>query len=320
MRYLLTIALLLSTFISTSAQEKITVALDGSADFTTVQAAVNAVPVDNKKVVEIFIRKGIYKEVVHIDSGKNFIHFKGEGKDKTIISFNNHTGTITPRGDTINTMSSATVFIYGDDFRAEGIGFDNNAGFTAGQAVAVRVHGTRAAFFNCAFTGFQDVLFLSGNGTQNYFEHCYIEGTTDFIFGAATAVFFNCDIHSKKNSHVTAASTAADNPYGFVFFSCRLTADTSVHKVSLGRPWRPASSVTYINCYLGDHIIPAGWDNWKNPANESTVRYAEYGSTGPGANAEARVKWSKQLNKEELAKYRLSLILSGWNPLARQKD
>jgi len=146
-----------------------------------------------------------------------------------------------------------------------------------------------------------------------FFRDCYIEGTTDFIFGAATAVFMNCHIHSKKNSHVTAASTNSIIPYGFVFMNCTLTADSTINKVSLGRPWSPTASVTYINCRLGKHIIPEGWNNWKNPANEATARYAEYNSTGDGANPEARVKWSRQLTKEEAEKFTLKNILGTWD-------
>jgi len=157
-------------------------------------------------------------------------------------------------------------------------------------------------------------LFLSGSGVKHYFENCYIEGTTDFIFGAATAVFKNCHIHSKKNSHVTAASTNSIIPYGFVFFDCKLTADSTINKVSLGRPWSPTSSVTYINCWMGKHIIPEGWNNWKNPANELTARYAEYNSSGPGANPAARVKWAKQLTADEASKYTLKNILGEWKP------
>ena len=295
-------------------QKTITVSKDGNGDYSTVQAALDAVPEGNQKPITIFIRKGVYKEVVVIDARKSFIRMKGEDRDRTIITFNNHAGTRLPNGDTLNTWTCASVFIYGNDFSAENISFENNAGFTAGQAVALRIEGNRAAFKNCKMTGFQDVLFLSGSGVKHYFKNCYIEGTTDFIFGAATAVFENCHIHSKKNSHVTAASTNSIIPYGFVFFDCKLTADSNVNKVSLGRPWAPTASVTYINCELGSHIIPDGWNNWKNPANEQTARYAEYKSRGPGANPSARVKWAKQLNDEEVKRFTRKNILGEWNP------
>lgn len=294
--------------------KKITVAQDGSGKYKTVQAALDALPAGNEKPVTIYIKKGVYKEVITVDARKSFVHLQGENATNTILTYNNHAGTRLPNGDTLNTWTCASAFIYGNDFSASNLTFQNDAGFTAGQAVALRVEGNRAAFINCRMVGNQDVLFLSGSGVKHYFSNCYIEGSTDFIFGAATAVFKNCHIHSKKNSHVTAASTNSIIPYGFVFFDCKLTADSNINKVSLGRPWSPTASVTYINCWLGSHIIAEGWNNWKNPANEATARYAEYNSNGPGANAAARVTWSKQLTAEDVKKYTVQNILGSWNP------
>ena len=173
------------------AQKKIIVAQDGSGQYKTIQLALNAIPAGNNKPITIFIKKGLYKEVIIVDATKNFIKLVGEGSHKTILSYNNHAGTKLPNGDTLNTWTCASAFIYGNDFSADGISFQNNAGFTAGQAVALRIEGTRASFKHCSMTGNQDVLFLSGSGVKHYFEDCYIEGTTDFIFGAATAVFIN---------------------------------------------------------------------------------------------------------------------------------
>jgi pectinesterase len=296
------------------AQKKITVAQDGSGNYRTVQEALNAVPSGNTKPVTIHIKKGTYKEVITVDATKSFITLMGEDKNNTILTYNNHAGTRLPNGDTLNTWTCSSVFVYGNDFTAQNLTFENNAGFTAGQAVALRIEGNRAAFKNCRMVGNQDVLFLSGSGVKHNFRDCYIEGTTDFIFGAATAVFKDCHIHSKKNSHVTAASTNSIIPYGFVFFDCKLTADSNINKVSLGRPWSPTASVTYLNCWMDKHIIPEGWNNWKNPANEATARYAEYNSSGPGAKPEQRVKWAKQLTKEEAEKYTIKNILGDWDP------
>jgi pectinesterase len=290
------------------------VAKDGKADFRSIQSALDAVSSNCKKKTIIKIKAGIYKEVVTIDATKNNVTLIGENKATTIITYNNHAGTKIENGDTLNTWTCATVFVYGNDFHAEDITFQNDAGYTAGQAVALRIEGNRASFKNCTMVGFQDVLFLSGSGSKQYFSHCYIEGTTDFIFGASTALFDSCHMHSKKNSHVTAASTNSIIPYGFVFKDCKLTADSNINKVSLGRPWSPTASVTYLNCWMGNHIVPEGWSNWKNPNNELTARYAEFNSSGPGANKELRAKWSKQLTEEEASKYTLKNILGNWNP------
>jgi pectinesterase len=319
MKHLTILILFCSLALFSFSQDKIIVAQDGSGNYKTIQAALDAIPSGNDTPVLIYVKKGIYKEVVTVDARKNKIRLLGLEKDPkdVVITFNNHAGTRLPNGDTLNTWTCASVFVYGNDFHAENITFENNAGFTAGQAVALRVEGSRASFRNCRMVGFQDVLFLSGSGVKHYFENCYIEGTTDFIFGAATAVFKNCLIHSKKNSHVTAASTNSIIPFGFVFFDCKLTADSNINKVSLGRPWSPTASVTYINCWLGSHIIPEGWNNWKNPANESTARYGEYKSSGPGANVDARVKWAKQLTDEEVKKFTVENILGPWQPSKR---
>jgi pectinesterase len=296
--------------------QKLVVAADGSGDFRTVQAALNAVPEGNKKPFNIYIKKGVYKEVLIVDATKSFINLIGEDKMNTILTYDNHAGTRLPNGDTLNTWTCASFFIYGNDFSAQNITFQNDAGFTAGQAVALRIEGNRTRFRNCRMVGNQDVLFLSGSGVKHYFRDCYIEGTTDFIFGAATAVFKSCHIHSRKNSHVTAASTNSIIPFGFVFFDCKLTADSTINKVSLGRPWSPTASVTYINCWMGEHIIPEGWNNWKNPANETTARYAEYKSSGPGGGKEKRVSWTKQLSEEEMKRFTLKNILGSWDPEA----
>ena len=297
-----------------NAQKTIKVAKDTSGDFLTVQQAFDAIPSGNIDPYIVFVKKGVYKEVVVLDARKNNVTLLGEDKDKTIITFDNHAGTKLPNGDTLNTWTCATFFVYGNDFHAENISFENNAGFTAGQAVALRVEGNRASFINCRMIGNQDVLFLSGSGVKQYYRNCYIEGTTDFIFGAATAIFKDCHIHSKKNSHVTAASTNSIIPFGFVFFDCKLTAAEGIDKVSLGRPWSPTASVTYIRCWMDKHIIPEGWNNWKNPSNEATARYTEYKSAGPGASPATRVNWMKQLADEDLKRYTLENIFGNWTP------
>jgi pectinesterase len=308
------LAMMVNGIIYAQPKMKIIVAKDGSGNYISLQAAFDAIPSNNKKAIQIYIKKGIYKEKLHLDSTKNFISLLGEDKNETIITFDDHTGKLSPKGDTINTWSSESFYIKADDFRAENLTFENNAGFTAGQAVSVRGQGDRLIFIDCRFVGFQDVLFASAENSRQYFRDCYIEGTTDFIFGAATALFENCHIHSKKNSHVTAASTPIEHAFGFVFKKCTLTADSSVMKVSLGRPWKPFGAVTYINCWIGRHIIAAGWDNWKNPENEKTARYAEYHSEGPGGNSSARAGWTKQLSEKEVNNYTTANILRGWIP------
>jgi pectinesterase len=296
------------------SQKKIIVAQDGSGDFKTLQAALNSVPYANKKPVTIYIRPGIYKEKLRLDSSKNFVSLIGENKFNTILTFDDHTGKVSANGETVNTRTSWSFKIQGDNFTARNISFQNDAGFTAGQAVAVESDGDKAAFYDCRFVGFQDVLFTNNDHSRQYYKNCYIEGTTDFIFGSATVWFEGCHIHSKKNSHVTAASTPAEKPYGYVFYDCILTGDSTLHDVSLGRPWRPYASVVYIHCYIGQHIMPQGWSNWNQTENYKTTRFAEYKNYGPGAAIDQRVDWAKQLSDEELKKFTVKNVLGGWMP------
>jgi pectinesterase len=305
---------LLLTFHAVTArcQKQITVAPDGSGDYTTVQAAFDAVPMHNKKPVTIIIKNGVYKEKLLLDSTKNNVTLIGEDKFNTILTYDDHTGKVSPKGDTINTRTSRSFLMKADNFTANNISFQNDAGFAAGQAVAVEADGDKAIFNNCRFIGNQDVLFTNSETSRQYYQQCYIEGTTDFIFGSSTVWFEQCHIHSKKNSHITAASTPKEKKFGYVFHDCILTGDTSLHAVSLGRPWRPYASVVYIRCFMGAHIKAEGWSNWNNTDNYKTVRYAEYKNYGPAADPLKRVSWSKQLSDDEARELTIAKFFNGW--------
>ncbi|QKG52294.1 pectinesterase family protein [Hymenobacter sp. BRD67] len=291
------------------------VAADGSGQFRTVQAAIDAAPSQSAAPVVIQLKKGTYHEKVAVPSLKTHLVLRGDDAAGTIITYDDHVGI-----KDLTTPASYSVLVQANDFTAENVTFENTAGYKAGQAVALNVEGDRAIFRHCRLVGNQDVLLLATGGSRQYYRDCYIEGTTDFIFGASTGVFDHCVIKSKKNSFVTAASTPAEQPYGLVFLNCKLVADTALaKKVYLGRPWRPNAKVVYINCELGSHIVPAGWDNWKNAENEKTAYFAEYHSTGPGARPGARVPWSHQLTAKEAKEYSLKNIFSGMEPWVVKK-
>ena len=300
--------------INVFAQKKIIVAKDGSGNYKTVQQALDAITLNNKKPITIFIKNGIYKEKLHLDSTKNFITLIGEDKFNTILTYDDHTGKVSPKGDTINTRTSASFVVKANNFAAENITFQNDAGFNAGQAVGLESDGDKASFYNCRIVGNQDILFTNNDNSRQYYKDCYIEGTTDFIFGSSTVWFERCHIHSKKNSHVTAASTPQQHQFGYVFSDCILTGDTTLHSVSLGRPWRQYANVAYIHCYIGPHIKPEGWSNWNNTDNYKTTRYSEYKNYGPGANISSRVSWSHQLTDEEVKRYTIKNIFGDWDP------
>lgn len=314
MKNIISILLLCFAAINGIAQNKLTVAKDGTGNFKTVQTAFDAIAKNNKKPITVFIKNGIYKEKLYLDSFKQFVTVIGEDKFNTILTYDDHTGKLSPKGDTINTYTSQSFLEGADNFTAINITFQNDAGFSAGQAVAIHIIGDKARFFNCRFVGNQDVLFQSRINTRQYYEHCYIEGTTDFIFGPSTAWFEGCHIHSKKNSHVTAASTPKETVIGYVFNDCILTGDSSLHSVSLGRPWRPFASVVYRRCYIGQHIKPEGWSNWNNTNNFKTARYAEYKNYGLGASEATREKWTRQLSAEEANAINLKTVFGNWQP------
>lgn len=315
MKKLITVLLLLSAGITNGQKKKqYTVAQDGSGDYKTVQAAFDAVPLNNKKPLTIYVKNGVYKEKLHLDSAKNFVEVIGESKFYTTLSYDDHTGKTGTDGKPVNTQTSHSTVIYADNFTARDITFANDAGLNAGQAVGLDSRGDKARFFNCRIVGNQDILLLNNDKGRQYFKDCYIEGTTDFIFGAAPAWFEGCHIHSKKNSHITAASTPHDKTYGFIFNDCVLTADSSLHQVSLGRPWRPYSMVVYMHCYLGQQIKPEGWTNWNQTEYYKTARYAEFENYGPGADIKSRVNWSTQLTTPEAGKITPANVLGGWDP------
>ncbi|TDH27772.1 pectin esterase [Segetibacter sp. 3557_3] len=293
----------------------LTVALDGSGNYKTIQEAVNAVRDLSQVEVKIFIKKGVYHEKLVIPSWKSNITLVGESNENTIITNSDYSGKDYPGKDLtgkvkFSTFTSYTVLVQGEAFTAENLTIENKAG-RVGQAVALHVEADRCIIKQCRLLGNQDTLYTANTGSRQYYKECFIEGTTDFIFGEATAVFQDCTIRSLTNSYITAASTSARKKYGYVFFDCKLIADTAAKKVFLGRPWRPNAKTVFINTDMGEHIVPAGWNNWSIPLNEKTAYYAEFNSRGAGANIKDRVKWSRQLSRKEVKEYTLENIFQG---------
>ena len=284
-----------------------TVAKDGSGDFKYIQDAIDAMRVYPLRRITLYIKNGIYNEKIVLPSDNTDVSFIGESVDKTIISFNDYSG----RGK-LTTFTSYTAKISGNRFIAENITFMNSAG-PVGQALALYVDADKAVFKNCRFVGNQDTIYAAGENARQYFVDCYIEGTTDFIFGPSTAVFQNCTIKAKTNSFITAANTPQGKKFGFVFLDCKIIVDTSVTKLFLGRPWRSYSRTVFIRCQLPKQIAPDGWNNWGNPENEKTTFYAEYKNTGEGADTKSRVAWSKQLSEKDVKEFTPENIFSNNN-------
>lgn len=315
MRKVLGLLLLLSVVSAAWAQERqdtIVVSRDGTGNFRTLQEAIESARAFMDYTVTIYVKNGVYKEKVIVPSWVENIDIIGEDRDKTIITYDDHANI-----NKMGTFRTYTVKVEGSDITFKNLTIENNA-VQLGQAVALHTEGDRLKFINCRILGNQDTIYTGAKFTRLYFKDCYIDGTTDFIFGPSTALFEDCIIHSKRNSYVTAASTPKEAKYGYVFKHCKLTAEPGVDKVYLGRPWRPYAYTLFIECELGKHIVPAGWHNWGKQSNEETARYMEYKNTGEGANVSERVAWSKQLTKKEAEAVTVDAIFStqsNWNPI-----
>jgi len=312
----LAVAILIFLAFPVAAQTHLYVAQDGSQKFKTVQSAIMSVPSGSRdNPVIIHIAPGTYKELIYIQREKSFFRLIGEDPNptNTVLSFNLNANITNAEGRPIGTFKTPSTTIDADDFTAENITFENSAG-PVGQALAIRVDGDKATFRNCRFLGWQDTILL--NRGRQYFENCFICGHVDFIFGAATAWFEKCHINCLRGGYITAASTPVDVPYGFVFSNCKITGEPGV-KSLLGRPWRIYASTTFLNCEMSDVIQAVGWNDWGKPEAHTTARYAEYNSTGAGANPTNRPAWTKQLTKAEAQKITLESVLGGadgWNP------
>ena len=285
--------------------DTIVVARDGTGQFRNVGEAIEVCRafMDYHKV--IYVKKGTYKEKLIIPSWLQNIEICGEDRDQTIITWDDHanieadisplTSHLSPQK--IGTFRTYTLKIEGNDITLKNITIENNAA-KLGQAVALHTEGDRLTFVNCRFLGNQDTVYTGVAGTRLFFKDCYIEGTTDFIFGPSTAWFEHCDIYCKANSYITAASTPQEIMYGYIFNNCTVSCAPDVTKVYLGRPWRDYGYTLFMHCTLPSQIRPEGWHHWQKE-RELTARYLEFENNGEGAATDKRVGWSRQLTKKE---------------------
>jgi pectinesterase len=304
--------------VTAGTQTNIIVAADGSGQFKSVQAGINAAATGSASFpTTLHIKPGTYKELIYIQREKRFLHLIGDDPTNTILTYNLNANLPGPEGKPIGTFRTASMLIDADDLTAENLTFENSAG-PVGQALAIRLDGDRLAFRNCRFLGWQDTI-LANRG-RHYYTNCLIAGHVDFIFGAATCWFEKCHVHCLKDGYITAASTPEGTAFGYVFSYCRITGETPEVRTFLGRPWRSHASVAWLNTEMSSVIRPAGWDNWRDPAREKTARFSEFNSTGAGANPSARVPWSRQLSRSEAEAITLKKVLGGpdgWNPAVK---
>ena len=322
MRKLLTLIFSLLVTISTQAADKydnpdtLTVARDGTGQFRNIAEAIEVCRAFMEYHKVIFVKKGIYKEKLVIPQWLTNIEICGEDRDNTIITWDDHANIFLPAiGKGMGTFRTYTLKIQGSRITLKNITVENNSA-RLGQAVALHTEGDCLTFINCRFLGHQDTIYTGNARSRQYFKKCYIEGTTDFIFGPATAWFEQCDIFCKADSYITAASTPQDVPFGYIFNNCRITADQQVSKVYLGRPWRDYGYTLFMNCELPRQIRPEGWHHWQKE-RENTARYMEYNNRGEGANTKERATWTRQLTKQEALQITLKKVFAlndVWTP------
>lgn len=290
----------------------IVVAPDGSGDYTSIGDALKKMRGDSEEKVRIYVKNGVYNEKLLVNYTVNNLTIEGESRDSTVVSNSDYASL-----RNMGTSGSYTLRIDGNNITLKNLSIENNAG-RVGQAVALHTTGDRIHVKNCNIRGNQDTLYATGRNARNLYDDCYIDGTVDFIFGAATALFRNCHIHARGNGYLTAASTAVDNPVGYVFYKCKVTAADEATDVYLGRPWRPYAGTFFIECELPANINPQGWHNWGKAENELTARYGEYLCSGPGADESRRVGWRKTISPAEAAELTDPAVIfssvSAWVP------
>ena len=322
MKHILTSIFMLMAFAALQAAspydnaDTLVVARDGTGQFRTVDEAIEVCRafMDYHKV--IFVKKGVYKEKLIIPSWLQNIEICGEDRDLTVITYDDHANIRTPeRPNGMGTFRTYTIKVEGNDITFKNITIENNSA-RLGQAVALHTEGDRLTFINCRFLGHQDTIYTGVAGTRLFFKDCYIEGTTDFIFGPSTAWFEHCDIFCKANSYITAASTPQEITYGYIFNNCTVSCAPDVTKVYLGRPWRDYGYTLFMHCSLPAQIRPEGWHHWEEQRKQ-TARYLEFENTGEGAATDKRAAWSRQLTKKEAKAVTLQNVFmhtDQWNP------
>ncbi|TLM87890.1 pectinesterase family protein [Hymenobacter jeollabukensis] len=300
--------------------QRVVVARDGSGNYRTVQEALNAVPKNNTTPITIFIKKGVYKEKLNLAKKQDNVHLVGEAAEETILVYDDYNGRVVEgAAEPLGTSEASSFRVFGNNFSAENLTFQNTAAHTAGQGPAMWVYGDKAQFRNCRFLGNRDTLYVYGYGSRQYYKNCYIEGTTDFILGSSTAWFEDCTLSCKPSGTcMLAASTPDTVTFGMVFQRCKVVGDVPEDSYFLGRPWKPYGKIVFLNSELGAMIKPKGWDHWGKETNKQDAFFAEFKSKGPGAaKAKNRALWSKQLNAQQAALYTPAAAMHGWNPTAQ---
>ena len=296
--------------------------VDGT-HFKTVTAALDAVQKKSPGTCVVRLASGVYREKIVVSTACRGLKIVAEERGKAVISWDDYAAKSGPGGAELGTFRSYTMCVDADDFEMDGVTVVNTAsdadveagGRGVGQAVALHVSGDRCLFRNCTIKSYQDTLYLTQEQfidssirrfvdsegeakdkrrvSRQYFERCRIEGACDFIFGHSTALFNDCDLYLRQRGYVTAAATPKEQPFGFVFVNCRITGKRGEKPSMLGRPWREFAQTVFVDCEMDESIAPEGWRTWRpGDGRDRTAYYADFGTTGKGANNAKRVSWS----------------------------
>ncbi|MES1188540.1 MAG: pectinesterase family protein [Myxococcales bacterium] len=298
---------------SVVGQPIVTVGPSG-ASFTSVQAALNSLSKTNTTPTQIRIAPGTYKEKLTVQVPNITLCGQTGKASSTILTYSDNANTSNGNGGTLGTTGGASTNMTASDVSVENVTFANSTPLGGSQAVALLVSGNQVQFRNCRFLSFQDTLYV--RKAKQYFRDCYMEGTVDFIFGDATAVFDNCTVKNVGGgTAATAPNTDQAVPYGLVFLGGQLTADASVKasSVALSRNWGAYGAAAFLHTTLGAHISAAGWSPMGTNTLD-TARFSEYKNTGPGASTAGRAPQGKQLTDQQAASYTLSTIFGAWVP------
>ncbi|KAG5059665.1 hypothetical protein JHK87_000694 [Glycine soja] len=282
---------------------------DGSGEFKTITDAIKSIPSGNTKRVIIYIGAGNYNEKIKIEKTKPFVTLYGVPEKMPNLTFG---GTAQQYG----TVDSATLIVESDYFVAANIMISNTAPrpdpkTPGGQAVALRISGDKAAFYNCKMYGFQDTICDDRN--RHFFKDCLIQGTMDYIFGSGKSLYVSTELRTLGDNGITVIvaqarkSETEDNAYSFVH--CDVTGTGT--GTFLGRAWMSHPRVVFAYSNMSDIVNKLGWSNNNHPEHDKTVRFGEYQNSGPGADPKGRATITKQLSETEVKPYITLAMIEG---------
>lgn len=304
----------------------------GGGDYTTIKAAIAAIPSNFAGKFVIYIKEGTYKEKLLLRQAN--VVLVGDGADKTIITWDDYQGLYNGstesdernrRSYTLRTEGKGTII---QDLTIENT-HQNNTG-SGDQAMAVEVFNGSASFFNCNITGYQDTFLGRNNNVYAYVKDSFVEGNVDFIYGNSVMLFDGCQINVNRNgAAITAPSTSAAAPYGIVFLDCDVTADQvgfdgkTISDIYLGRAWKDAAKSVWVRCKMPKTLHSAGWmANMNDSVQDNNKIFAEWGCTyadSADADLSKRQHGGRALTDEEAANYTYEKIFAGIDHLAKTK-